>query len=312
MEKIELNNTEKSWLFWASFAALMAAGVGFGIRVMIVGAWSPEFNITAQEAGSIFGAALWPIAVAMILFSLVVDKIGYKLSMIVAFSLQLLSVVMTIFTPSGEVDGAANFLWWASFWGGLGHGIIEAAINPLTATMYRQDKSKMLNILHAAWPAGIIVGALTYIIADSTSSWRYFFLMMLIPIIAYGIIFIKAKKFPIDERVEAGVGYKDMLKEFGGLGTFVAATFLLYELFIQIGVTTQNNLLTCTILGAIIGAITGFILKSKGKWLFFFLCLIMIPLATAEIATDGWIKKLMESVLDSLMVLLGQLFYPLV
>ena len=296
---IQLTEKEKSQLFWASFIALAAAGVGFVFRVMSITVWPEEFNITGAEAGSIFGASLWPIAVTMILFSLIVDKIGYKISMTVAFALQALSVILTFLVPSGE--NAVSLFWWASFFGGLGHGTIEAVINPLCATMYREQKSKMLNILHASWPAGIVAGGIAFILIDSPSAWKSIFLLMLIPIVAYGIIFLKQKKFPVDERVDAGVGYTDMLKEFGGLGIFLAITFLFYEISghidsIDLG---SNKLIICLIIGAIGGTIAGFALKSKGKWLFFFLCLIMIPLATVELGTDAWIRSLMEPILGN-------------
>ena len=301
MQKIELTDKEKSKLFWASFVALAAAAIGFGLRVMIVRGWSKEFSITAAEAGAIAGAALWPIAISMIVFSLIVDKIGYKISMIIAFALQTISVIMTIFTPSGESQGAADYLWWACFLSGLGHGVIEAVINPLCATMYRKEKSKMLNILHASWPAGIVIGGSLFLLFGSYDLWRIFFIIMLVPVIVYGAIFFMAKRYPIDERVEAGIGYGEMIKEFGGLGTFIAATFLTYEIFGQLGVKFENgnNLIYSLIIGAIIGLIVGFIIKSRGKWLFFILCLIMIPLAAAELATDGWIRTLMEPVLGS-------------
>ena len=86
-----LNDKEKKALFWASFLALAAAGFGFVFRVMIPDMWVSEFEITKEEVGGLTGAALWPIAITMIIFSLLVDKIGYKVSMLCAFVLQALS-----------------------------------------------------------------------------------------------------------------------------------------------------------------------------------------------------------------------------
>jgi hypothetical protein len=96
--------------------------------------------------------------------------------------------------------------------------------------------------------------------------------------------------------VENNVSVMEMLKEFGGLGSFLAITFLVYELSNQLGggFFAEDKLLKCLGVGILGGALIGVLLKSLGKWLFFILCVVMIPLATAEIATDGWIKKLME------------------
>ena len=159
---LNLTESDKSKLFWASFLALTAAGVGFVFRVMIPQMWADTFQVTLADVGVLTGAALWPIAVTMILFSLLVDKIGYKISMFFAFALQTASVVLTYIATD------FNTMWWACFCAGLGHGVVEACINPLCASIYRNDKSKMLNILHASWPAGIVLGGVFYLLLIDT------------------------------------------------------------------------------------------------------------------------------------------------
>ncbi|MDA1044365.1 MAG: MFS transporter [Verrucomicrobia bacterium] len=293
-----LTDKEKSMLFWASFLALTAAGVGFVFRVMIPSMWADQFQITMEEVGGLTGAALWPIAITMIIFSLLVDKIGYKASMMCAFVLQALSVILTVMAKD------TTALWYACFASGLGHGVVEACINPLCASIYRENKSKYLNILHASWPAGIVLGGAAYLLFISgDANWdaaKVIFWIMLIPVFAYGLMFILCKHFPIDERVEANVSMHDMLKEFGGLGAGLASTFLLYEIFGQLNINLgPNKLYICIGLGAAVGAIFGTILRSKGKWMFFVLCLVMIPLATAELGTDAWIKTLMTPIMGS-------------
>lgn len=288
-----LTQTDKFLLFWASFLSLAAAGFGFVFRVMIPNMWAEEFQITLAEVGTLTGAALWPIAITMILFSLLVDKIGYKASMFFAFALQGASAVLTFFA-NDKVD-----IWWACFCAGLGHGVVEAVINPLCASIYRHEKSKMLNILHASWPAGIVGGGIIYLtLIGSDAGWadtKWIFWVMLVPVLVYGVMFALCHRYPVDERVEANVSMTEMLKEFGGLGAGLAATFLLYEFVNQFGWDWGDfKLYICMGIGAAVGAVYGFAFGSKGKWLFFFMCLIMIPLATAELATDAWIKTLME------------------
>ena len=302
-----LTESDKQKLFWASFLALTAAGVGFVFRVMIPDMWADSFQITLAEVGALTGAALWPIAVTMILFSLLVDKIGYKVSMFFAFTLQTASVILTYMAT----DVAS--MKWACLCAGLGHGVVEAVINPLCASIYRDNKSKMLNILHASWPAGIVLGGVAYLLmidpSAETTNWanvKWIFFVMLLPVLAYGVMFLMCSRFPVDERVEANVSMRDMLREFGGLGAFLAATFLAYELIGQIeGAGIMNfgmgdyKLYGCLAIGAIIGTIVGFIVGSPGKLLFFILCLIMVPLATAELATDAWIQTLMKPILGA-------------
>ncbi len=290
---LAISDSDKQKLFWASFLALLAAGMGFAFRVMVLNIWEGEFSISSKEAGQLFGASLWPIAVMMILFSLLIDKIGYKISMFIAFFCQAVSVFLTISASD------FNAMWYACFIGGLGHGVIEACINPLCASIYRDQKTKMLNILHAAWPAGLAVGGIIYLVmfqsADETwATTETMFWFLLVPVVAYTVMFFMCKQFPQDERVDNNVSMKEMLEEFGGLGAFLAITFITYEFSNQIGFFNDDNRLFMSLLTGIVGGVAfGFAVKSLGKWIFFFLCVIMIPLATAEIATDGWIKKLM-------------------
>ena len=66
----DLTERDKRLLFWASFLSLAAAGFGFSFRVALGGVYGEEFDLTNQQIGQIFGAALWPIAITMIGFSL--------------------------------------------------------------------------------------------------------------------------------------------------------------------------------------------------------------------------------------------------
>lgn len=293
-----LTKRDRSLVFWASFLALAAASFGFVLRVMLPDIWMAEYGITAEQAGGLFGASLWPIAITMVLFSLVVDKLGYKNSMFCAFGLQAASAILTFVAKDFRI------MWWACFIGGLGHGVVEAVINPLCASAYRENKSKWLNILHASWPAGIVVGGITYLSVYKFMNWHVIFLLLLVPVLIYGAMFAMCHKYPVDERVEANIPMSGMLKEFGGLGAFLAITFLFYELAQQfhgwtgaLGAIIDKLLLVSVIVGAVGGLLFGLAVKARGKILFFFLCVIMIPLATAELATDGWIQSLMRPVL---------------
>jgi MFS family permease len=294
-DAVAFTNKEKQMLLWASFLSLLAAGVGFVFRAMVPALWAKQFGVDDSQVGILFGAGLWPIAIMMILFSFLVDKIGYKVSMFFAFFFQALSILLT-FTA-----GSFNAMWWACICAGVGHGVVEAVINPLCCSIFRDEKTKAMNILHAAWPAGLMLGGATFLTiysdADKWSVAKSAWVIMALPVLAYGVMFLICKKFPVDERVEAKVPMSDMLKEFGGLGAFLAATFISYEVYSQLGAFGGGQYTRLGVsfgTGAVIGAIFGFAVKSKGHWMFFFLCVLMVPLATAEIATDGWIQNLMK------------------
>jgi MFS family permease len=295
----DLTEREKRLLFWASFLSLVAAGFGFAFRVAKMGAYGAELQLTEQQVGEVFGASLWPIAITMIGFSLVVDRTGYKLPMYGAFALQAISGVGT-FMAQGY-----GWLYTAALCAGLGHGIVEAVINPICAAVYPKEKTKWLTILHAAWPAGLVAGTLIIIGTEGVfDGWRVHALWIVLPCIAYAVMYLPCK-FPVDERVQAGVPYREMLQQVGFLTAALASFLMIYEIGNQLDQLTgwtkpEGWFNVSMIAGGAVGLGFGFAVRSLGRPLFFLMCLLMIPVATAELGTDGWIKGLMTPVLQGM------------
>ena len=307
MHAKNLSDTQKMLIFWASFFSLMAAGMGFAFRVIHGSSYGAELNLTNFQISQVFGASLWPIAITMIGFSLVVDRTGYKLPMYVAFGLQAISAIGTAMADSyGQ-------LYMFAICAGLGHGIVEAVINPVCAAIYPKEKTKWLTILHASWPAGLVVGGLLIIGYDSLLGpadpeappvWKIHSLWMLLPVAAYGLMYLPCR-MPVDERVQAGVPYIEMLREIGFLGAFLASFMMVYEIGNQVAALTSwqtpDSWFYISLgIGVAIGAAFGGYVRAIGQPLFFLLCLLMIPVATAELGTDQWIKKLMTPVLETM------------
>lgn len=285
--QVELTNKEKGLLFWASFLSLLAAGMAFTYRALSLEAWGTEFNLSGAELGGIIlGSYFWPIAVTMILFSLIVDFVGYKPSMMISFVLHIASVVMSYTATS------VDQIMYSAICAGFAHGIVEAVINPVCASIYKKDKTKMLNILHAAWPAGLMI---TCLIMFKTADWGWKTnsLLVAVPIVAYGIMFM-ISRFPVDERVAAKIPFVESLKDIGFLSSSIAAFLLVHALY-KVVTKEELDIYIAIAIGLGIGAIFGFITKSIGRPMYFFLCLLMIPLATTELGTDGWITPLMKS-----------------
>lgn len=58
--------------------------------------------------------------------------------------------------------------------------------------------------------------------------------------------------------------------------------------------------MTSMIIGGVIGLAFGAMVKSLGKPLFFLMCCLMMPVATAELSTDAFIQPLMRPVLEGM------------
>lgn len=290
-------------LFWACFMSLIATAFGFVVRGQIITDLGKQFDLSATQQGEIFGAGLWPFAISIVLFSLIVDKIGYGRAMAFAFVCHVVSCVMTIFATGYWSLYIATFIMT------LGNGSVEAVINPVVATMFSKEKTKWLNILHAGWPGGLVIGGILAIAltAGGFLDWRYKVALVLIPTIAYGVMMI-GHKFPIHERVAAGVSYLTMLKEVGIIGALIIVSLMTFEVgrvfeFARFGVLNLGNTpipyLNIVIIVVLVGAF-GAYTKSLGAPLFIFLLFIMMPLATTELGTDGWITPLMEGEMGKL------------
>lgn len=276
-------------LFWGCFVALIATAFGFVVRSMVINDWATEFGFTETQKGELFGVGLWPFAISIILFSLIIDKIGYGRAMVFAFACHVISAILTIFATGYWM------LYIATFIVALGNGTVEAVINPVVATMFRNEKTKWLNILHAGWPGGLVIGGIMAIALGADTDWQIKVGLILIPTIIYGIMLF-GQKFPIHERVESGVSYLAMLKEVGIIGALIVVSLMTAEVGRVFGFPWVLELI---IIVALVG-VYGFYVKSLGRPLFVFMLLIMMPLATTELGTDGWITPLMEPEMEEL------------
>jgi MFS family permease len=138
-------------LFLASFITLIAAGVGFSIRSGILDDWGRQFGFTQTELGAITGSGLWVFGIAIVLFSLIADRVGYGKLMVLAFVLHVLAAVSTLSATFLFAHHGKAAAYWALYAGmslfSLANGTCETVINPLIATLYPKEKTHYLNVL---------------------------------------------------------------------------------------------------------------------------------------------------------------------
>ena len=288
-------------LFWGCFFALVTTAFGFTARMFLINTWAGEFGLDSAQSGRLAGIGIWPFAVSIIGFSLIIDRIGYKVAMILAFLGHITWAVMGVsayfVSKSGDKALAFQLLYWGSLILALGNGTVEAFINPVVATMFSKDKTKWLNILHAGWPGGLVIAGIILIYLNSME-WYLKVGLIAVPAVIYLFMLLPCR-FPQQERVSSGVSYREMLGEFGFLGACIVGFLISLQLmdFFSNGQTRQLSDVeryTFIGIGAAIAIGFGLYTQALGRPLMFFLVLIMIPLATTEIGTDGWITAIME------------------
>jgi MFS family permease len=274
-------------LLWAGFMAILAAGVGFALRGGIFGLWAKEYGFTATQLGAIGGAGFTGFCFGIIIGGVIVDKLGYGKLVALALVGHILSAVVTFGASTPE--NAYSFLYWGMFIFAYANGTLEAVANPLVATVFPQKRMHYLNILHASWPLGMVVGALaSYALGTVLGlGWKGQLAFYLVPTAAYAVMFL-GQHFPKSEAAEKGASLGEMFKDVGILGALVAG----YLLSVFLGGVLGNQNIGFAIGGAlviIVGLMTRF---SLGSILLFVLFVTHALVGAVELGTDGWIESI--------------------
>jgi fucose permease len=275
-------------LFWACFIALVATSFVFGVRANTIGKLQDAFDLSEVQKGNINGAGMWPFALSIIFFSLLIDQIGYKTVALFAVVCHVVSLTLTL-----RATGYESF-YWGTFLTAVANGTVESFINPVVATLFPREKAKWLNILHAGWPAGLALGAL-FCVSDTplffNELWKFRFALCFVPVVLYALLIIPVR-FPVQERVAAGIGYRDMLREVGGVGFFMLGS-LVFAAVMQLCNMSASLPVTLGV-GAAVGILAALFTGSAGNWLFIMVLIVIGPLATTELGTDGWMPELLK------------------
>lgn len=298
-------------LLWAGFMAILAAGIGFGIRGAILNDWIAIFNFTGLQVGLIGGAGFTGFCFGIILGGIVVDRLGYGKLVAAAFLLHVVSAVVAFAATAGMATGTAfGILWTGTFIFALANGTLEAVSNPLVATLFPKNRTHYLNILHASWPAGMVIGGLIHTFMKDSFSWKWQLGCFLIPAIVYGVMFF-GQKFPKSEASEKGMSLGEMLRDVGALGSavigFFAYLFFKDGLGPLVGGFSGNeaiaNSLAWKISAAVVGVGTFLAFGGLAKWklgapLLFVLFLTHVLVGAVELGTDGWIQNIQDAILE--------------
>lgn len=304
---MSINNNEihRKRLLWAGFVAILAAGVGFGIRGGIFANWAADFGFSGAQLGAVGGAGFTGFCFGIMIGGVVVDKIGYGKLVVAAFLFHILSAFITFGATQGQdSETAYQFLFWGMFVFALANGTLEAVANPLVATLFPENRNHYLNILHASWPLGMILGGMVgwFLGGDGGWGWKGQLALYLVPTLVYGIMFL-GQKFPQSEASAKGLKFGEMLKDVGILGGLVVS-FMLYLFFqgtlapfFEAGSSAPRMISLAIGLATLlaIGAMTKF---SIGHWLIFVLFITHALVGAVELGTDGWIQNITGAILS--------------
>jgi MFS family permease len=196
---------KRNQLFIAARVALIFTSMTFAFRASLEGVWSHDFNLTKEQLGWIFSPAFWGFTLAMIFGGPLVDVIGMKRILGIAFIGHIAGVILYLTAKD------ATMLFLGTVCIGIGNGMVEAACNPLTVTLFPENKTTMLNRFHVWFPGGIVLGGLiSYVMVERLQmNWHILIATLFIPAIIYGSMFLRLH-FPKTERVTSGISTRQM------------------------------------------------------------------------------------------------------
>lgn len=216
-----------SRLFRASCVALITTAMSFALRGEATGAWITQFNLTNEQVGWVNGTAFWGFTLAMMFGGPLVDSLGFRKILGLAFVGHIAGILLTIFAWDYKSLFTGTLLF------GIANGSVEAACNPLVATLYPKDQTTRLNNFHVWFPGGIVIGGLlAFLFGKLGFGWKAQFATMLVPALAYAAMFL-GQQFPQTERVQRGESTGSMF------AACVAPGFILMVLCMLLTASTE-------------------------------------------------------------------------
>lgn len=282
-----------SRLLWAGFFAILAAGVGFSVRAGCIDQWRLAFGFSDQQIGTLNTAPFIGFCFGIIIGGMLCDRLGYRLLIVAAFLLHFVSGVSAFLAPENDAHRAYQILNGGALLFGLANGTLEAVANPLVATLFPNHRTHYLNILHASWPAGMVVGGLTIYFFGGSISWQTLLVVFLVPTVFYGVLFL-GQSMPRSEAQRSGLSFAAMFRDVGLLGAAVICLLLsqFFGNFIGLDSSIAYGIAGALLIAA--GVITRF---SLGSWLLFALFVAHLLIGAVELGTDSWIGNITGNIL---------------
>jgi MFS family permease len=207
-------------LFFVSSLALTMAGMGAALRANTASDLQTIFLDpidplrSAEMIGNVLGVPFLGFALTIAIGSPLLDRIGMRLLLPlsgVCFTAGALVMIFASNLSSGA--GVYDMLWYGAAIMGIGWGLVETVVNPLIAALYPTEKTGKLNVLHAWWPGGLIIGGLLGVaIGGAGLGWQLQLAMVILPAIVV-IVLSAGVRFPPTERAAAGVSVGEMFRE---------------------------------------------------------------------------------------------------
>lgn len=210
------SDAQRNRLFLGICLALIPTGASFALVSNILVPLKQQFILTNYQVGLIGGAALWGMALSLLIMGPLLEGFGLKNGARLAFAGHLIGLTLMISAAGRAGDPSA---FWILMAGAAilaaGNGMIEVTGNPLVAALFPEQKTKYLNRFHAFFPVGIVLGGIVgFLLATwggRFANWPYQIGVIYLPILVYGWL-VLPREFPKTENAAHGIPVGEMFR----------------------------------------------------------------------------------------------------
>ena len=144
-----------------------------------------------------------------------VDKIGYRVSIVIAHAASALGLIGLVVLPNLLPDAYTGILLSVMIYA-IGGGLIEVLISPIMESCPTDNKEKAMSLLHSFYCWGHVVVVLIstcFFKIFGIENWKILACVWAIIPIVNGLIFTKAPIAPLVEEGETGMTILDLCRE---------------------------------------------------------------------------------------------------
>lgn len=143
-----------------------------------------------------------------------VDKIGYRLSAVIAHVFSAVGLVLLAFLPDIMSDPYSGILISIIIYA-IGGGIIEVIISPIAEACPTKNKQSVMSLLHSFYCWGhvlVVVLSTVFFVSFGIENWKYLSLFWALVPSFNAIYFLKVPIYELDKGENGYLRIRDLLK----------------------------------------------------------------------------------------------------
>lgn len=143
-----------------------------------------------------------------------VDKIGYRISIVLAHIFSAAGLAGLVFLPEILPDAYTGLCISVVIYA-LGGGLIEVLISPIMESCPTDNKEKAMSLLHSfyCWGhVGVVLLSTIFFRLAGIENWRILTLLWVVIPVVNGIVFLKSPIAPLIEEGESGLSMKELFR----------------------------------------------------------------------------------------------------